>query len=161
LIKRENERQKDRSNRFQSGSRRQITNTQKDLLNLKKRFKPDRFIRRIQQEQECVCDWQQRFRQKFKILIDLRRQQVTKLSRRFRLETIINHIGNEKTKLSNKAATLRAADPMTSLKRGFSLVYAENGDLVKSISQINAADRLKTKVSDGRIISTVDKTERK
>jgi exonuclease VII large subunit len=108
LIKRENERQKDRTGRFQTGYRRQINNAQKDLLNLKKRFQPDRFFRRIQQEHECVCDWEQRFRQKFKILIDLRRQQVTQLSRRFRLETIINHIGNEKTKLANKAATLRA-----------------------------------------------------
>jgi hypothetical protein len=62
------------------------------------------------------------------------------------LESVINCIGNEKTKLKNKAATLRASDPMTSLKRGFSLVYAENGDLVKSISQINAADTLKTKL---------------
>lgn len=161
LIKRENERAKDRTVHFRSGYRRQISNTQKDLLNLKKRFKPDRFLRRIQQEQECICEWQQRFRQKFRILIDLRRQQVIQISRRFKLETILNHIGNEKIKLENKAATLRATDPITSLKRGFSLVYAENGDLVKSISQIRTADRLKTKVSDGNIISTVDKTERK
>ena len=83
------------------------------------------------------------------------------LSGRFRLETIINHIGNEITKLSNKAATLRAADPVTSLKRGFSLVYTDGGELVKSLSQIQVADTLKTEVSDGRIISTVNKTERK
>jgi len=161
LIIRKNERQKDRTERFQSGYLRHIANTQKDLLNLKKRFQPDRFVRRIQQEQECVCDWQNRFRQKFKLLIDLRRQQINQLSRRFRLESVINCIGNEKTKLKNKAATLRASDPMTSLKRGFSLVHAENGDLVKSISQIQVADTLKTIVSDGHIISTVDKTERK
>ena len=83
------------------------------------------------------------------------------LSDRFRLESVMAYLGNEKTKLSNKAATLRAADPVTSLKRGFSLVYTDGGELVKSISQIQAADRLKTEVSDGRIISTVDKTERK
>jgi hypothetical protein len=38
------------------------------------------------------------------------------LSDRFRLESVIAYLGNEKTKLSNKAATLRAADPVTSLE---------------------------------------------
>ena len=51
--------------------------------------------------------------------------------------------------------------PVTSLKRGFSLVYTDGGELVKSLSQIQVADTLKTEVSDGRIISTVNKTERK
>ena len=68
---------------------------------------------------------------------------------------------NEKTKLTNKAATLRAVDPATSLKRGFSLVYTDGGDLVKSITQINPANTIKTEISDGRIISTINKTERK
>ena len=83
------------------------------------------------------------------------------LSGRFRLESVFVYLGNDKTKLSNKAATLRAADPVTSLKRGFSLVYTDGGDLVKSLSQIQVADTLKTKVSDGRIVSTVNKIERK
>ena len=83
------------------------------------------------------------------------------LSGRFRLESVFVYLGNDKTKLSNKAATLRAADPVTSLKRGFSLVYTDGGELVKSLSQIQVADQLKTKVSDGRIVSTVNKTERK
>jgi exodeoxyribonuclease VII small subunit len=82
-------------------------------------------------------------------MIDVRQQRINQLSRQFRLESVINCIGNEKSKLKNKAAKLRAADPMTSLKRGFSLVYAENGNLVKSISQIQVADTLKTEVSDG------------
>jgi exodeoxyribonuclease VII large subunit len=97
----------------------------------------------------------------YRSAIHLRKQQVHHLSRRFRLETTIVYLGNEKSKLANKAATLRAADPSISLKRGFSLVYAEDGNLVKSISQIQPADVLKTEIGDGRIISTVDKTERK
>ena len=72
---------------------------------------------------------------------------------------MITYLDNEKTKLSNKAATLRAADPKTSLKRGFSLVYSDSGDLVKSLSQVRVTDTLSTEVSDGRIFSTVDKTK--
>ena len=83
------------------------------------------------------------------------------LSKQFRLGSFIAYIENEKIKIANKAATLRAADPVTSLKRGFSLVYADNGHLVKSVSQIKKSDTLRTEVSDGSIISTVKKTERK
>ena len=155
LVKRADERLNERVGRFISGYKRQISVRQKDLLNLKKRFQPDRFVRRIRQEQECICDWKNRFRQRFKTGIQIHKQRMSHLSGRFRLESVIAYLGNEKSKLSNKAATLRAADPVTSLKRGFSLVYAENGDLVKSILQIQQADTLKTEVSDGRIVSTV------
>ena len=130
-------------------------------MNLKNRFQPDRYIRRVKQEQEAIYDWRNRFLQRFKSEINIRKQQIGHLSKQFKLESFIGYIGNERTNLSNKAATLRAADPVTSLKRGFSLVYADNGDLVKSISQIKVADTLRTEVSDGRIVSTVNKTERK
>ena len=130
-------------------------------MNLKNRFQPERFIQRIWQEKECLCDWRDRFIQRFNSKLHLQEQQVRHLSRRFRLEKIITYLGNEKTKLTNKAATLRAVDPATSLKRGFSLVYTDGGDLVKSITQINPANIIKTEISDGRIISTINKTERK
>ena len=161
IVKRANERLNERTERFKSGYKRQITNTHKDLLNLKNRFQPDRYIRRVKQEQEAIYDWRNRFLQRFKSEINIRKQQIGHLSKQFKLESFIGYIGNERTNLRNKAATLRAADPLTSLKRGFSLVYADNGDLVKSISQIKVADTLRTEVSDGRIVSTVNKTERK
>jgi hypothetical protein len=37
------------------------------------------------------------------------------ISKQFKLESFVAIIGNEKTKLVNEAATLRAADPVTSL----------------------------------------------
>lgn len=161
LIKQANERLKERTDSFAASYKRQITGSQKDMLNLKNRFQPERFIQRIWQEKECLCDWRDRFIQRFNSKLHLQEQQVRHLSRRFRLETIIPYLGNEKTKLTNKAATLRAVDPATSLKRGFSLVYTDGGDLVKSITQINPANTIKTEISDGRIISTINKTERK
>ena len=156
-----NERLKERIGRFNSSCKRQIANRQKDLLNLKRRFQIDRFIRKILQEHEFVYDWRIRFNQRFRTEIHTRKQRVTHLSARFRLESVIASIEKEKSKLANIAVTLRTADPVTSLKRGFSLVYKGNGDLVKSLSQIQKADILKTEVSDGSIVSTVNKTERK
>lgn len=161
MVKRADERLNERVGRFISGYKRQVSERQKDLLNIKRRFQLDRFERRIQQEQECLCDWCNRFLQRFKTEIHIIKQRMSHLSGRFRIETVIAYLGNEETKLSNKAATLRAADPVTSLKRGFSLVYTDGGKLVKSLSQIQVADTLKTEVSDGRIVSTVNKTERK
>ena len=99
--------------------------------------------------------------QRFKSDLNFKKQRLSHLSDRFKLDSIISIVANERTKLTNKAATLRATDPITSLKRGFSLVYTDDGDLVKSMSQVQVADTLKTEVSDGRIVSTVNKTERK
>jgi exodeoxyribonuclease VII large subunit len=159
MVKRADERLNERVGRFISGYKRQISEREKDLLNLKRRFQPDRFERRIQQEKECLCDWRNRFLHRFKTEIHIRKQRMSHISGRFRIESVIAYLGNEKTKLSNKAATLRAIDPVTSLKRGFSLVYTDDGTLIKTISQVQVDDILKMEISDGRIISTVNRTE--
>ena len=78
---------------------------------------------------------------------------------RFNLERILQLIDLEDTQLQSKMAAIRAADPITSLKRGFSLVYKSNDQLVKSINSVSAGESLKTKLQDGLIISTVKQTE--
>jgi exodeoxyribonuclease VII large subunit len=161
LVKRANERLNERTERFRSGYRRQIKDTQEELSKLKNRFQIDRYIRRIKQEQKIIWDFRNRFMQRFESEINIRKQQIGQLSKQLKLESVINYIGNQKSHLASKAATLRAVDPVTSLKRGFSLIYADSGDLIKSISQIRITDTLRTEVSDGHIVSTVNKTERK
>ena len=161
LVKRANERLNERTERFTFSYKRQVADKQKDLLNLRKRFQLSRFLQRIQQEDECVADWRTIFIQRFRSEIHICKQRISYLSSRFRLEPVIASIANEHTKLTNKGATLRAYDPSTSLKRGFSLVYTDKGDLVKSLSQIQVVDVLETEFSDGHIISTVNKTKRK
>jgi exodeoxyribonuclease VII large subunit len=125
------------------------------------RFKPDRFLRTIRQKNEGLYDGCNLLLQKFKSQIQLRRERFESLAKRFKLESIISYLDNEKQKLSNKAVTLRAADPATSLKRGFSLVYSDDGTLINSLSQVKLEDILKTKVSDGEIVSFVEHIERK
>ena len=60
---------------------------------------------------------------------------------------------------SLKLAAVKASDPLTSLKRGFSLVYKKDNQLVKSIKAVVKGELLYTKVQDGSITSTVKQTE--
>ena len=155
------ERLNERTRRFATSYSRQISDRQRNLADLKRRFRPDRFLDRIGEEQRCLCDWQNRYFQRFKDGIQFRRHQLGHYRSRFRLETFITMIRIERARLGTMAGTIRAADPTTSLKRGFSLVYAGDGNLVKSISQVQTADIISTQVGDGRVISTVNRTERK
>jgi exodeoxyribonuclease VII large subunit len=119
MVKRQRERIADRNERLKSGSKRQLRNQQKDLALLRRhRFRPDRFQRRITLEIECVCDWRNRFMQMFKSNLNLKTQRLSHLSDRFKLESIISVLANERTKLTNKAATLRAADPFNQPEKG-------------------------------------------
>ena len=68
-------------------------------------------------------------------------------------------IERERNQLLNKSAAVKASDPLTSLKRGFSLVYKEDDQLVKSIKTVSKGESLKTRVQDGLITSTVKQTE--
>ena len=78
---------------------------------------------------------------------------------RFQIDRILQVIDQERNQLQSKMAAIRAADPVTSLKRGFSLVYKTDDQLVKSIDAVSEGDSLKTRVQDGLIISTVKQTE--
>lgn len=138
LIQREKERLADRGGRFSSASIQQISSKKRDLSNGKKRFQMDRFMGRIRKEQTCLCDWAGRFMQKFNT------------------EILI-----EKQKLAGKGATLKAMDPAANLKRGFALIYTTDGELVKTIAQIQPADKLTVEINDGRIVGTVDETQRR
>jgi exodeoxyribonuclease VII large subunit len=69
-------------------------------------------------------------------------------------------IRNEKKNLNLIGEKLRLIDPQNILKRGYSLTLL-NGKIVKSVSQINAGDRLQTKLSDGTVESTAEKISNK
>lgn len=160
-VKLIHERLEERITRFIQNYKRQITERQKDLLRMEKRFQPKRFVHLIRLEKQCLDDWRDRFIQIFKSDLHLHEQRLLDLKTRYKLESVISFLNNEKIRLVNKAATLRAADPVTNLKRGFSLVYREDGGLVKSITQIHINDVLQTEIGDGQIISTVKGTKGK
>jgi exonuclease VII large subunit len=78
---------------------------------------------------------------------------------RFQIDRILQVIDQERNQLNSKMSAIHAADPVTNLKRGFSLVYKTDDQLVKSIDAVSEGESLKTRVQDGLIISTVNETE--
>ena len=64
-------------------------------------------------------------------------------------------IRTEKKNLSSIQEKLRLVDPQNILKRGYSLTML-NGKIVKSVKQLKEGDLLETRLSDGKVESTVD-----
>jgi len=93
--------------------------------------------------------------------IKTQKRDLSGLIHRFQFERFQQIIERERNQLQNKLAAVKASDPATSLKRGFSLVYGEDNQLVKSIKTVSTGESLKTKVQDGLITSTVKQTEEK
>jgi exodeoxyribonuclease VII large subunit len=91
--------------------------------------------------------------------IKIHRHDLSGRINRFQIARILQMIDRERNQLENKMAAIRAADPLTSLKRGFSLVYKADNRLVKSIDAVSEGESLKTRVQDGLISSTVDRIE--
>jgi exodeoxyribonuclease VII large subunit len=78
---------------------------------------------------------------------------------RFKIERFRQIIERQQNLLQNQLTAVKASDPITSLKRGFSLVYKKDNQLVKSVKAVSHGELLKTKVQDGLITSTVKQTE--
>ncbi|WP_348262167.1 exodeoxyribonuclease VII large subunit [Telmatobacter sp. DSM 110680] len=56
---------------------------------------------------------------------------------------------------------LRSLSPLAVLERGYALVLAEDGAVIRSTTQVAQGDRMRTRLSDGEFSSTVDGVVRK
>jgi len=74
------------------------------------------------------------------------------------LESLMRtNIGFKREKLAELARTLNAVSPLETIGRGYAIVTAsESGEVVTRISQLEAGDRLTTRLKDGTFDSTVD-----
>jgi len=149
----------DRQTRFKVSCNRQIHERNKELSAFSKRFRIDRFNQRVQMERSQLIKWRDLYRRKFRTEISAHIKEIDYFLSRFRLETIMKLIDRERNTLKAKLAAIKAVDPVNSLKRGFSLVYSIDGDLIKSVKRIKKHDNLKITVTDGRIITTVNDIE--
>lgn len=69
-------------------------------------------------------------------------------------------IRTEKRTLNSIQEKLRLVDPQNIIKRGYSLTMM-NGKIIKSVGQVNVGDILETRLSDGIVKSTVEKTTKR
>jgi len=103
--------------------------------------------------------WEDLYQHKFITELSVKTKELNFFRSRLRLETILKVIEVERNSITTKLGAIKAFDPSNSLKRGFSLVYSINGDLIKSVHGVKKRDNLKIAVTDGRIISTVKNIE--
>ena len=155
------ERLENKRQRYGNASNRFLIDKRKDLEGKKKRLHPDRFNQRIRQERAFLETWKNQIRRRSTAEVNAGSQSLGYMKGRFRLEKILSRIGNERRLIGNKLATLRAVDPETSLKRGFSLLYKEDGVLIKSIAQVEQGGVVVTDLKDGKISSTVNSIKEK
>ncbi len=133
----------------------------KEFENQKKRFHPDRFTNRINRDRVSLEHFKDQIIQKAGLQISAKTQHLNYFKDRFSKEKILSRIDNERQLIGNKYGTIRAADPQTSLKRGFSLLYREDGVLIKSISQVKPGVSVITDLADGQLSSTVNSIKEK
>lgn len=83
------------------------------------------------------------------------------IRQRFDRNRFYQRLQSEQRSLNDKLATLKASDPQNVLLRGFSLVYHQDGNHVKSVHDINEKDNIRIRLADGNIVSQVTAKEAK
>ena len=107
------------------------------------------------------------FRQKIKHL----KRQVSLLNPANKIQNQIQHIDNlerrlkflfhtkliqNRNRVDSLHVTLNTLNPESILKRGYSIVFDEKNKIIKSVENIQEQDKLKIKLSDGFLESSVD-----
>jgi exodeoxyribonuclease VII large subunit len=146
--------------RLSTSSRNRLDGRTKALLNQTKRFQFERFQLVIARERAGLVTRKESVLRAFITKVMYLQQGLTHFTSRFRMEAIVKRIESEQINLINKLATIKASDPMTSLKRGFSLVYKED-NLLKSVETLSPGELIKTLMHDGEISSTIEAVKRK
>lgn len=88
-------------------------------------------------------------------LINDRRMYTDMLSDRL-VRAFSNEVNSKKAEMAAAAGKLSALNPMSVLSRGYSAVYKENGELVRSVDDVAAGDKVEFKTIGGSVGCTVD-----
>ncbi len=64
------------------------------------------------------------------------------------------------SEFTGKVATLKALSPLNILQRGFNVAYTESGELLKSVAQGHAGDKLQLQLQDGKLFCTINDKEK-
>ena len=92
--------------------------------------------------------------------LERRREIGRRLHERLVSPTALNRLRNESQRTAAWTQILRAADPARNLERGYALVYDAEGALLRGIDSLEIGQELRTKLSDGVVVSSVQQTEK-
>lgn len=122
---------------------------------MEQRFDRGRFLRRVQVERDSKGRKAAQMKSRFLGTLKVKETQMSRLRAQFRLEKIRPRLLAEQKSLSEKLATLNASSPDRALERGFALTYRQDGRLVRSVKDILQADKIRTHLADGIVVSEV------
>ena len=76
-----------------------------------------------------------------------------------RMQSAITHqLDRLEQKLFQTSQTLNAFSPLATLNRGYALImHPETGSIIRSIEELSEGDLIKTRFSDGQVISQVQR----
>jgi exodeoxyribonuclease VII large subunit len=66
-----------------------------------------------------------------------------------------HQISNQKARYIAMTAKLDAMSPLKVLTRGYAMAQTEEGDVLRSVNQVNAGEQIKITVSDGTLSAAV------
>jgi len=124
-------------------------------------FQLDKFQFKISQETKNVTDKKEMLFRFFDAGIKNCKKDIGYYKYRLNKDKILARFKSERASIKAKSATLKAYDPQTSLKRGFSLIYNKSGKLLKSVSEISPNETITTQLGDGKLTSIIKNIEGK
>ncbi len=86
-------------------------------------------------------------------------QSVDAIRRRL-IQAVENLLAQKQQRYQAITQTLQAVSPLATLDRGYAIVQKSTGDeIIKSTRQLQAGDRIRTRLSDGHFISQIEKID--
>jgi exodeoxyribonuclease VII large subunit len=158
-INSQRERLQEKKNRLKTDTKRYLAEVKKEYSALASRFKLGRFLQRIESERSALKKSKMQLQRSYESSLNLLKQNLIHLKNRLKIEPILKRLDNERKSLRTKEQIIQALNPENNLKRGYSLVYNEDGTLVKSVKNVKKGTVVKTKTSDGKFESTIDSIE--
>ncbi|WP_272030703.1 exodeoxyribonuclease VII large subunit [Oceanobacillus kimchii] len=70
-------------------------------------------------------------------------------------KTMNNYLEQHSQRLYSQIDKLSLVNPLEIMKRGYALPYDENGELIKSVKNVNINDTIQLKVADGEVVGKV------
>ncbi len=146
----------------------QIQQRQQALLALTRRLSIQHPIRQLQQQSQRLDELDQRLQRAFvgrfiqqqQQRLAHYRQQLGAKSPLQSLRAFSIRFKTHQQQLKGLNARLTLLSPLGVLARGYALTFAENGQVVRSVTQIQQGDNLTVRLADGEITAIVnDKTE--
>lgn len=118
-------------------------------------------FRRVHSERQRLENWESRpvFQNPFEMVHD-RSREVDDWDERGR-SAIWRRLEQAQAKLATVAAAQSALSPLAVLARGYSVTQTDAGKVVRSTGDVQPGDSLRTRLTDGDVISVVSRHESK